>query len=52
MTCIPSEVRKYKLNIDSLNTLVIQKKRKQGPFQNQIIEEEVNNLLKIGSIRE
>jgi len=42
----------YKLNEDLSYPPVKQKKRKQETFKNQVIQEEVQKLLKIGSIRE
>ncbi|XP_070036430.1 uncharacterized protein [Nicotiana tomentosiformis] len=52
MTGISSEVMTHKLNEDSLHPPVKQKKRKQGSFKNQVIQDEVQKLLKIDSIRE
>ncbi|XP_070032839.1 uncharacterized protein [Nicotiana tomentosiformis] len=52
MTCIPPEVMTHKMNEDPLHPYVKQKKRKQGTFKNQVIQDEVQKLLKIGSIRE
>ncbi|XP_070026203.1 uncharacterized protein [Nicotiana sylvestris] len=52
MTGIPPEVMTHKLNEDPSYPPVKQKKRKQGFFKNQVIQEEVHKLLKIGSIRE
>ncbi|XP_070022717.1 uncharacterized protein [Nicotiana sylvestris] len=49
---IPPEVMTYKLNKDPSYPPVKQKKRKQGTFKNQVIQEEVQKLLKIGFIRE
>ncbi|XP_070017399.1 uncharacterized protein [Nicotiana sylvestris] len=42
----------HKLNEDPSYPPVKQKKRKQGSFENQVIQDEVKKLLKIGSIRE
>ncbi|XP_070016951.1 uncharacterized protein [Nicotiana sylvestris] len=52
MTRIPPEVMTPKLNEDPMYPPVKQKKRKKGTFKNQVIQEEVQKLLKIGSIRE
>ncbi|XP_070037120.1 uncharacterized protein [Nicotiana tomentosiformis] len=52
MTGIPPEVMTHKLNEDPLHPLVKQKKRKQGFFKNQVIQDEVQKLLKIRSILE
>ncbi|XP_070015799.1 uncharacterized protein [Nicotiana sylvestris] len=49
---IPPEVMTHKLNKDPSYPPINQKKRKQGTFKNQVIQEEVQILLKIGSIRE
>ncbi|XP_070019920.1 uncharacterized protein [Nicotiana sylvestris] len=49
---IPPEVMTHKLNEDPSYPPIKQKKRKQGTFNNQVIQEEVQKLLKIGSIRE
>ncbi|XP_070029522.1 uncharacterized protein [Nicotiana sylvestris] len=49
---IPPEVMTHKLNEDPSYPHVKQKKRKQRTFKNQVIQEEVQKLLKIGSIRE
>ncbi|XP_070008610.1 uncharacterized protein [Nicotiana sylvestris] len=48
----PPEVMTHKLNEDSSYPPVKQKKRKQGTFKNQVIQDEVQKLLKFGSIRE
>ncbi|XP_070014711.1 uncharacterized protein [Nicotiana sylvestris] len=52
MTGIPPEVMTHKLIEDPSYPPVKQKKRKQGTFKNQVIQDEVQKLLKIGSIRE
>ncbi|XP_070022345.1 uncharacterized protein [Nicotiana sylvestris] len=52
ITGIPSEVMTYKLNEDPTYLPVKQKKRKQGSFKNQVIQDEVPKLLKIRSISE
>ncbi|XP_070009957.1 uncharacterized protein [Nicotiana sylvestris] len=52
MRGIPLEVMTHKLNEDLLYPPVKQKKRKQGTFKNQVIQEVFQKLLKIGSIRE
>ncbi|XP_070029423.1 uncharacterized protein [Nicotiana sylvestris] len=49
---IPPEVMTHKLNKDPPYPPVKQKKRKQGSFKNQVIQDEVQKLLKIRSIRE
>nr|XP_009587186.1 uncharacterized protein LOC104084929 [Nicotiana tomentosiformis] len=41
----------HKLNKDPLHRPVKQNKRKQGSIKNQVIQDEVQKLLKIGSIR-
>ncbi|XP_070005986.1 uncharacterized protein [Nicotiana sylvestris] len=50
ITGIPPEVMTHKLNEDPTYPHVKQKK-KQGTFKNQVIQEKVQKLLKIGSIR-
>ncbi|XP_070040705.1 uncharacterized protein [Nicotiana tomentosiformis] len=52
MTGIPPEVMTHKLNEDPSYPPVKQNKRKQGSFKHQLIHDEVQKLLKIGSIRE
>lgn len=52
MTGIPPEVMTHKLNEDPTYPPVKQKKRKQRASKNQVIQDEVQKLLKIGSIRE
>ncbi|XP_070049414.1 uncharacterized protein [Nicotiana tomentosiformis] len=52
MTGIPPEVMTHKFSEDPSFIPVKQKKRKQGSFKNQVIDEEVQKLLKIDSIRE
>ncbi|XP_070035458.1 uncharacterized protein [Nicotiana tomentosiformis] len=51
MTGIPPEVMIHKLNEDPSFIPAKQKKRKQGSFKNQVIDEEVQKLLKIDSIQ-
>lgn len=52
MIGIPPEVMTHKLNENSIYPRLKKKKRKQGTFKNQVIEEEVSMLLKHGSICE
>ncbi|XP_070015163.1 uncharacterized protein [Nicotiana sylvestris] len=52
MKGIPLEVMTHKLNEDPTYFPVKQKKRKQGTFENQVIQDEVQKLLKIRSIHE
>lgn len=52
MTEIQPDVMTHRLNEDPSFTPIKQKKRKQGAFKNQVILDEVQKLLKIGSIRE
>lgn len=52
MKNIPLEVMTNKFNEDPLHPPVKQKKRKQYSFKNQVIQEKVSKLLKIGSIHE
>ncbi|XP_070011375.1 uncharacterized protein [Nicotiana sylvestris] len=52
MRGIPPEIMTHKLNEDPSYPPAKQKKRKKGTFKNQVIQEEVQKLLKIGSIRE
>ncbi|XP_070020428.1 uncharacterized protein [Nicotiana sylvestris] len=52
MIDIPPEVMTHKLNEDPSYPPVKQKKRKQGSFKNQVIQDEVQKLLKIGFIHE
>ncbi|XP_070006692.1 uncharacterized protein [Nicotiana sylvestris] len=52
MIGIPQEVMTHKLNEDPSYPPVKQNKRKQGTFKNQMIQEEVQKLLEVGSIRE
>ncbi|XP_070031970.1 uncharacterized protein [Nicotiana tomentosiformis] len=52
ITGIPPKVTTHKLNKDPLHSPIKQKKRKQGAFKNQMIQDEVQKLLKIGLIRE
>ncbi|XP_070013572.1 uncharacterized protein [Nicotiana sylvestris] len=52
MTGIPPEVMTHKLNENPTYPPIKQKKRKQGSFKNQVIQDEVQKRLKIGSIRE
>ncbi|XP_019258411.1 PREDICTED: uncharacterized protein LOC109236671 [Nicotiana attenuata] len=49
---IPLKVMTHKLNRDPLHPPMKKKKQKQGAFKNKVIQEDVQNLLKIGSIRE
>ncbi|XP_070020143.1 uncharacterized protein [Nicotiana sylvestris] len=52
MKGMPPKVMTHKLNDDPLYPLVKQNKRKQGSFKNQVIQDEVQKLLKIDSIQE
>src|SRR6187397_3237078 len=52
MKGISPEVITHKLNVDPMHTPVKQKRRKFAPERNKIINEEIQNLLKTGKIRE
>ncbi|XP_070050357.1 uncharacterized protein [Nicotiana tomentosiformis] len=52
MAGILPEVMTHKLNDDPSYTPVKKKKKKQASFKNQVIQDEVQKLLKIGLIRE
>ena len=52
MTGISSEVIVHRLNVDSSFKPVRQKRRKFAPERNKIINDEVDKLLNIGSVRE
>ena len=52
MTGISSEVIVHRLNVDPSFKPVRQKRRKFAPERNKIINDEVDKLLNIGSVRE
>ena len=52
MTGISSEVIIHRLNVDPSFKPVRQKRRKFAPERNKIINDEVDKLLNIGSVRE
>ena len=52
MTGISSEVIVHQLNVDPSFKPIRQKRRKFAPERNKIINDEVDKLLKIGSVRE
>ena len=52
MIGISKDIITHRLNIDPSFRLIHQKRRKFAPERNQIIQEEVEKLLKTGMIRE
>ena len=52
MTGIDPQISLHRLNVDPKHKLVRQKRRKFGTDRNQIIQEEVQKLLAVKSIRE
>ncbi|XP_076910186.1 uncharacterized protein LOC143567733 [Bidens hawaiensis] len=52
MTGVPRSIAEYKLRVNPMSTPIVQKKRKMGPEQTKAMNEQVQDLLHAGIIRE